>query len=383
MSNSQDDVASVIASLNANGGTSGANPPPSAPDPLPDPPAASPATGDAPDAPDPTPRPSPRRGPDGRFVAADDGAPQPPAAPDPSASPEPASNTKEPAAPPKSDSSDPAPIRLDPAKPPQGWRPEIREKWSTIPEDIRREIIRREEASAAGVAKLRQQYEPAENLYRAVSQYEQYFQHIGREPVQYLTDVINMEQSLTLGNPAQKFETILSIADQYGIPIRQALDAAMGGRLNQFIQDAHQQHRTPPAIPPEIQRELQESREFRRRIVEDAAMAEYNAFVADTENHPFFEEVKEDMARLLETGAAETYKEAYELAVYRNPEIRQREIARQNSLAQQEAMRKRQAASSAVAPPGSSPPLIDSPIDPSAAASTEDSIRAVIQKLSR
>src|SRR5690606_19598689 len=149
---------------------------------------------------------------------------------------------------------------LDPAKPPQGWRPEMREKWSSIPEDIRQEIIRREEASAAGVAKLRAQFEPAENLYGAVLPHAGYLQQINANPIQYVDSLIRTERTLSTGNPAQRMETILQLADQYQIPFRQALDSAMGGKLNDMLRQAHEQHKTPPQLPPEVMRELQEAR---------------------------------------------------------------------------------------------------------------------------
>lgn len=266
-------------------------------------------------------------------------------------------------------------IQLDPAKPPQGWRPEAKAKWETIPEDIRQEIVRREENSAQGVEKLRRQYEPMEKFHsQVIAPASQYLAHIGRDPTEYVQAMIMSEQTLTLGNPAQKMEKLLEIADTYGVPIRQALDSAMGGKLNDFIRQAHDHHKTPAQLPPDVQRELQEARAFREKMITDAATAEYNAFVADEANHPFFEDVKEDMAKLIESGACQNYQDAYETAVWRDPKMRQREQARLAGAQQADALRQRQIAAGEISTPNGVPLVVRSP-EPGADESIEDTVR--------
>jgi hypothetical protein len=52
------------------------------------------------------------------------------------------------------------------------------------------------------------------------------------------------------------------------------------------------------------------------------------AFMQDTEAHPFFMEVANDIAPLIESGAAKSLAEAYELAVLKNPITRLKQIER-------------------------------------------------------
>lgn len=240
-------------------------------------------------------------------------------------------------------------VKLDPAKPPSSWTPQMREKWSTIPEDIRGEIIRREESMAQGIQKLKAQYEPADNFYKQVMEHNQYFQHIQTTPSEYFSAMLQAEQTLSLGNPAQKMEMILKLADDYGIPFRQALDEAMGGGLATMIQQSHQHFKTPAALPPEIMRELSELRAGQQKLVSDAAQREYDEFMST--EPAFFEDVKEQMAKLIESGAATGYKDAYETAVWSNPELRQKMIAQGNGQAQLTGVAARQAAAAAVATP--------------------------------
>jgi hypothetical protein len=238
----------------------------------------------------------------------------------------------------------------------------MKEKWSTLPEDVRTEITRREEATATGVQKLMQHYEPMEEIYNTLLPYEQYFEHIQEDPRQYLTSMMGVEQTLRLGNPAQKIEMVLALADTYGVPIRPALDAAMNGKLNELMQNAHQQHKTPPAVPPHIQRELEEQRQWRAQVEDQAATGELQEFAAQP-GHEYLDHVRDDMADLIESGVVETYQDAYDLAIWRNPQLRAQAQAQQNGQQMLSGVQQRQQAAAAVVAPGQAPLTTGEPDD--------------------
>ena len=64
----------------------------------------------------------------------------------------------------------------------------------------------------------------------------------------------------------------------------------------------------------------------------------------DSENYPFFDEVRETMAQLLEQGQASDLKTAYAEAVWRVPEIRAKEIERLQSQKTQQVQKQQQVA---------------------------------------
>lgn len=212
-------------------------------------------------------------------------------------------------------------VRFDPAKPPQGWTQAMKDKWSTIPEDVRNEITRREEATANGVQRLMERYEPMAGIYNVVQPFGQYFQHIQEDPQQYLHSMITMEQTLRLGNPAQKMELLMAVAETYGVPLRNVLNEALGGKFDEMMQQAHQHHQTPPPVPPEIMRELQEQRQWRSQMEDSAAEGELAEF-AEQPGHEYLDYLRDDMADLLESGVVESYQDAYDLAAWRNPQVR-------------------------------------------------------------
>lgn len=297
------------------------------------------------------------RDPNGRFTAASPAAPAatgaPPAAGAPTAA-TPTPDAPSVAAPAAGDPPAPAAgaaVQLDITKPPSGWSQGSKDKWMSIPEDLRQEIIKREEAGASGVAKLRQQHEPAEKLYAVAKANEGYFQHIKTSPEEYLSGIMQTEQTLALGNPAQKMSTLLQIADDYGVPLRQILDSATGGQFAAMLQQSHQYHHTPAQLPPEYQQQFTALQQQNEQMMASIADAELKQF--QSKERPFYEEVREEMANLIEKGLAEGYEDAYERAIWTNPEIRARLLAQQNGQQQQNGVAARQAAAAAAAAPQS------------------------------
>lgn len=251
----------------------------------------------------------------------------------------------------------------------------MKEKWGTIPEDVRQEIIRREEAGIAGVQRLRQQHEPAEKIYEVLRPHENYFKHIDSSPQEYIQNVLRVEQTLNLGNPAQKMEILLQLADDYGVPLRQTLDAAMNGQLSAVLQQGHQRYKTPPTLPPEVARELEEARRFREQLANQAIEAELKTISDNPDKYPLFDEVREKMADLLEAGAVKSYDEAYNFAVWQNPEWRAKSQAIANGQAQAAALQQRQQAAGNLAAPAPGAAGGGKVPTPPEDESTEDTVR--------
>lgn len=271
-----------------------------------------------------------------------------------------------------------APQIFDKAKPPSAWTPEMKAKWETLPEDIRAEVTRREEASYQGFEKFRKQAEPALQIYDQVSRHGDYFNHIQKNPQEYLAEVIESEKALALGNPAQKLEQLLDIADGYGIPVRQILDDALKdvGGIDKMLQEGHAHHKSPPRLPPEVQRELNEARQWRESQMAETAQREVERMGADKVKYPLFEEARESMAAIMGSGVVKSLDEAYELAIFKNPELRSKAFAIQNGAAQQNGVAQRQQAAAAVASPGATAAVPPKPAD--ADESTEDTIRRLM-----
>lgn len=227
-------------------------------------------------------------------------------------------------------------VRLSPEKAPSSWSPKVREKWGELPEDVRAEIIRREEASASGVRKLQEEYAPIHRFAEAMSPFLQEASRMGQDPTGYIANVMVAERQLRHPDQEMRFHALLNIADSYGIPLRQIINRSVGQEiLHQPQQQQGQQ------MHPAVQQELAAMRQWREQQENQTIESQINAFKKDKE---FFEDVRDLMADLMDSGVAKDLQDAYDKACWTNPEVR--EVLRQRELSgtKKDAIKNRQAA---------------------------------------
>jgi len=205
-------------------------------------------------------------------------------------------------------------------KAPSGWTPKVREQWATIPKDVRDEILRREDASAQGVRKLQEETAPMRGFVQQLDPFIKEAINNGANPAQYIGNVMAAERALRAPSQDDRFAALLNIADQYGIPLREVINASVGREVLQKAAPSQ------PSVPPEIQRELEESRKWREQQSMESTNREIAAFKSGKE---FFDDVAPYMANLMEAGAATTLQDAYDQAIWAVPTVREVLLGRQ------------------------------------------------------
>lgn len=229
-------------------------------------------------------------------------------------------------------------------KPPSSWTPAAREKWSDIPPELRQEIIRREEASVVGIRKMQESIAPAKEFLDSMNPYVQEAQSLGVDFRQHVSGVLNTERVLRTASLPDKFNALIGIADQYGIPLRDIINQSVG---QQVLQAPQQQQ---AAIPPEFQQQMQEMRQWKDQLETAQVEQQVGSFGNDKE---FFNDVRPLMADLIEKGMATDLNSAYDQACWMNAGVREVMLARQAAGKQQSAVANRQvAAASASVKPG-------------------------------
>ncbi len=228
-------------------------------------------------------------------------------------------------------------------KAPQSWTPKMREKWGELPQDVRQEIVRREEAAVAGFRQLNEKFAPAQRVMEGLAPVFQETQQFGVDPVQHIGNVMQTERILRTADVKGKFAAIMQIADQYGVPLRDIINESVGEKV--FPSAAQQQAAT---IPPQVERELAEMRAWRQEQSTNSAKAVVDAFAAGKE---FFQDVAPLMGTLMDSGAAKDLQSAYDQACWMNPEVREVLIQRQTGQQQKTNLQDRQARATAASLP--------------------------------
>jgi len=235
------------------------------------------------------------------------------------------------------------PVALSTDKPPQSWTPAAREKWAGIDSDIKAEIIRREEASANGVRQIQERFAPATQFIDQMRPVAAEAQAAGSDPVSYIQSLAQSERTLRTADMPTKFNELLRIAGQYGIPLADVINKSVG----QEVIKAPQQQ---PQLPQEFQQELQYMRQWRQEQESQQAVNVVTQFGADKE---FIGDVRNVMADLIERGLAQDLATAYDQACWMVPEVRQVMLARQGQAAATTSITNKQAKATGASIPAS------------------------------
>lgn len=203
---------------------------------------------------------------------------------------------------------------------------------------VMQEFMRRSEEMHNGLNAYREKAQFGDNFQKAISPYMDNIKASGVEPIQAVQALFNADNMLRKGSPEQKVQMLHQLARDYGIDIQQAaqtphqtFDPQVFGlqqklsQMEQWIQSQNQA------------REEQETQTLNSEITRFASKAE----------NVHFEEVRNDMAGLLQAGLASDLQDAYEKACYANPTVRAKVLAEQQAKA--DAERKAQAAQKAQA----------------------------------
>lgn len=245
---------------------------------------------------------------------------------------------------------------IKPIKAPSSWKPAAQDAYlkaergeALTPEEVRiltNEANRRESDFHRGVEEFKTHAQKARAYEQVIAPYQQTFQQLGVDAPTAIGALLKADHTLRYGDPSTKAQYFQQLAQQYGVNLEQ-------------IQN-------PPQYDPQTQYLMQQLNELRQTQAQwHNSIQQQEQTRANQELEQFsqagnahFDAVRGDMADLLETGKATSLQDAYEKAVWMNPDIRQSLIEQQRSEAQKKAMAEAQnlrAKTAAVSVKGSSP----------------------------
>jgi len=244
------------------------------------------------------------------------------------------------AAPPQDEQ--PAPV---PTKPrPSSWKKDYDEHWTKLDPSLQDYIAQREQEYAKGVSTYKQNWDQAAPLYEAMQPFMPLLQENNIDPKQWISNLGNAHRMLAQGSDDEKLRMFAQLATDYGVPLG-ALTGQQSGIDPQFSHLAQKLGQMENRWSQfEQQREQQEN----------AALQ--NDISVFSQKAPYFEQVRETMAGLLQSGVAQDLQSAYDKAIRLNDDIWQQQQAEQaKAAAEQNQQKVAQARAKAVSPRSSSP----------------------------
>lgn len=195
-------------------------------------------------------------------------------------------------------------------EPPKGWSADAKAKWSSLDPSIQAEIAKREQDMDTGGQRWSEEKRRYEET---ITPMRDFAKVNGIDEKEAITRFLNADQFLQ----RDPVNAIKWLADSYGVDLQNMTASPrpqpdpLSTQLYQTVQTLEQRWAAHEA---------------------QQARAQIEAFKG---SHEHFEDVREQMGRLMESGQAASLDEAYDKAVWLNPSVREKLIAAQTAQASQ------------------------------------------------
>ena len=216
------------------------------------------------------------------------------------------------------------PISAEPSattdEPPKTWRKEASATWAALPSEAKAEILKRESDIFKGLESYKADATVGKSFKSVAAPYEATMRSAGVSPEQAAARLFQAHHVLGTGTKEQRTGMLHSMAKSYGIDLSPQIPAGEPPYIDPAVAALQSELRG-------VQSQLAEANQRRMAEVRSGITSEVDSFAKDPAN-PYFDEVSTEVATLLQRGVVGTLKEAYEKAIWLNPNTRMKESAR-------------------------------------------------------
>lgn len=237
----------------------------------------------------------------------------------------------------------------DLANAPSSWKPAAKDKWAALDPDVKAEIARREGDFLKGQSELLPDAQFGRNMRGVVEPYRMLIESEGATPEVAVRDLLRTAAILRVGTPQQKTAAMMQVIRQYGVQMPGPIGQDQGQEGQQFTQEGQQQFHDP-RVDQLIARQEQERQQAAERA-QQTVLNDIDTFRNAVDStgkkvYAYFANVERDMVSSAALVRQEhpdwpnqqVLKEAYDRAVWANPETRQ--LVSQQKLNELEAQRR-------------------------------------------
>ena len=203
------------------------------------------------------------------------------------------------------------------------WKKEAQAELAKLPETTKKFIQEREEQFHRGLEQYKEQANYAKDVQNALKPYDDYLKQFNVPIGTVVKSLIKTEHTLRSGSPAEKVEMVQKLVKDYGIDINQVLTQPYDAERVQYKQQL-----------ANMQSQLQAYESMQNDNETSQIYATLQDFGA---KHEFYEDVRNDMADLIEKGLANSLDDAYNKAIRLNDNVFNKAQARQANQAAKQA----------------------------------------------
>lgn len=194
-------------------------------------------------------------------------------------------------------------IKPRPARP-SSWKKEYWDHWDKVDPQLAEYLAQREKEYQSGVSSYRREWESAKPLIDAIAPFQERLQKNNLNPGEWIRNLGNAHAMLVDGSPQEKLSMFAKLIQDYQVPIQALFQQGQDGKI--YYNPQVQAYQTQP--PQQNVQQL-----VKNQLEEMLAVKQVKEF--NNDNHPHLEELREPMARLLQSGFCNDLQSAYDTAM--------------------------------------------------------------------
>lgn len=199
-------------------------------------------------------------------------------------------------------------------KVPDTWRKEAAAEWAKLPPAVQAEVLKREGEIHRGLEANRFDSQIGKTVQSIFQPYAAAFNEARIDPLTTVGELLNFHMALSTAKPEGKIEIFKKLAGQYGVTLG---DTPVG--YNQEVEGLRSDLRG-------VKSKLDSQEQAQATAVRERLAKELEDFASKNEH---FDAVAETIANLITSKQATSLQEAYDQAIWMNPAVRAKVLARQ------------------------------------------------------
>ena len=202
-------------------------------------------------------------------------------------------------------------VKVETKPRPSSWKKDYEEHWGKLDPTLQDYIQQREADYAKGVSTYKNQWDMAAPIVEAIRPFEQTLKQNNIDPARWISQLGNAHSQLVYGSPEQKLQMFAQLANDYGVNLGQLTgQTGYDPQFSQLAQELNQIKNQWTSF--QSQQEMQEQAQLQNEIA------------SFKDDKPYFDEVRETMAGLLQSGMANDLQSAYDKAIRLNDDVFQK-----------------------------------------------------------
>jgi hypothetical protein len=216
------------------------------------------------------------------------------------------------------------PINVD--KAPQSWKPAQRAKWDKLDPDIRQEVLRRDREITKTLGETAQARQLATHMEQLLTPYAARFQELEAHPLAAIDALLKADKMLSSAPPRDRAQYMAKLIKDYKVDIVE-LDSALSDQVQADPQQSRLEQLLAERLAPIqqfVQQQAAQQQMLEQQEIQNGKQT-IEQMEANEAKYPYFADVREDMADLIEIqskrGVYLSLDQAYSRAIAMNPDV--------------------------------------------------------------